>query len=88
MAQGELRKMSCTVMMMHKNERPGVTKQPTPWYTAGAQPKYGIIPTRGGKDSNSKDPKVNAFIYIKLVFTPCILSKMAPVLVARQRVQE
>lgn len=60
-AQSSLRQMSYTVMMMHKNERPGVTKQPTPWYTAGAQPKHGIIPTRGGKDSNSKEPKVKCF---------------------------
>lgn len=48
-AQQKLRNMSYMVMMMHKTRRPGVTKQPTPWNTAGAQPKYGIIPTQGGK---------------------------------------
>lgn len=36
-------------MMMHEAQRPGVTKQAPapPRYTAGAQPKYGIMPTGG-----------------------------------------
>lgn len=47
-AQCKLRNMSYMVMMMHKTKDPGVKKQPTSWYTAGAQPKYGITETRGG----------------------------------------
>lgn len=80
--------MSYMVMMMHKNQRPGGTKQPTPWYTAGAQPKYGIMPTQGGKIPIQWIPMQNGFIYIKLMYTLYILSKMAPVLVARQRAHE
>lgn len=63
---------------------------PPPWYTAGAQPKHGIIPKRGegAMTAIERIPRWNAFIYIKLVFTLRILSKMAPALVARQRAQE
>ena len=49
-----------------------MTKQPTPWYTAGAQPKYGITETQGGRMAIQWIPRWNGFIYIKLMYTlPC-----------------
>lgn len=64
-----------------------MTKQPTLWCAAGAQPKYGIRSTQEGggrKLAIQWISRWNGFIYIKFMYTVHALSKMVPALVARQ----